>query len=91
MEVLLSGTPGNQDHIIESYFVDDCTFSNPFLRVPAFDYKYARFHGMRPWNSRRLIQAIYRVQKALSPEGIVHVEARGMSLDAFTLPERKNH
>lgn len=91
MEVLLSGTPGNQDHIIESYFVDDCTFSNPFLRVPAFDYKYACFHGMRPWNSRRLIQAIYRVQKALSPEGIVHVEARGMSLDAFTLPERKNH
>ncbi|KAL8285637.1 hypothetical protein RB597_002618 [Gaeumannomyces tritici] len=76
MEILLSSTPNNQDHIIECYFSEDCTFSNPFLRVPAFDYKDACIYSIRGWNSRRLVQALYRVQKALSPEGIVHVEAR---------------
>ncbi|KAL8372074.1 hypothetical protein RB595_001731 [Gaeumannomyces hyphopodioides] len=76
MEILLSSTPSNQDHIIECYFAEDCTFSNPILRVPAFDYKDACIHSIRGWNSRRLVQALYRVQKALSPEGIVHVEAR---------------
>ena len=70
IKLLTQSPPSLQASTIERFFTPNASFSHPFCRTWSFD------------GSRRLIQAIYRFYKIMSPRIDLEVKSIGMHADA---------
>ncbi|KAH7329515.1 hypothetical protein B0I35DRAFT_474110 [Stachybotrys elegans] len=70
---LATGTPVEQENTLNAYFLPNASFTHPFCCVPSFS------EGTIPLasglNSRRLILAIYRWYRTLSPRISINVDS----------------
>jgi len=73
IRTLIQGSPDEQHDTIYSYFALGAAYEHPFCRVPSF--KNLHIPGVGTFDSRVLINAIYRWSKILSPKTDLEIES----------------
>lgn len=72
---LTEGSPSEAKDALDTYFVEDASFTHPLCRVPKFSSVSLPVLG--EINSRWVIWMIYRWYKILSPRIVLNVECDG--------------
>jgi hypothetical protein len=75
IHLLAEGSPAEQQHALNTYFLSDASFTHPLCRVPSFAGVALPVVG--EVDSRWVIWMIYRWYKILSPRIELTVECHG--------------
>jgi hypothetical protein len=75
IRLLTEGSPEDQKHALDTYFLPDASFLHPLCRVPSFSHYSVPLFGNV--DSRWVIWMIYRWYKILSPRILSDVECSG--------------
>lgn len=77
IKTLTTGSPPEQEAMLNTYFVPDASFVHPYCVVPAFPK--AAIPLAPSMDSRWLLLGIYRWYRILSPHIDIQVDSAGMS------------